>query len=782
MDKQELQEWESKCIQEEPPGCSTGCPIHVDARQFVTQASAGKWEDALKSLAKTMPFPRILGRICDHPCEASCRRGHIETPIAIGHLERVCVETAVEPVRTVILQRKQTTVAVMGSSLAALSVCWDLVRKGYQITIFEPSDRLGGSLWNLPAERLPADIITAELMALEKLGVSIELCSDLSGSGRIADIRTRFDALFIDLETPDLDSSDLERDERGRIACHPLTRATSLDGVFGGGGNGSPIYNVLEGRKAATSIDRYTMNINLENGRELEGPYPTKLYCNIEGKPSLSRITPADTVSGYNAEEAIREAGRCLQCECMECVKVCLYLDRNNGYPKKYTRQVFNNEYVMHGRARTKNQFVNSCSNCCLCESVCPNNFHVGTMMLQARKTMLRTGVMPLSFHEFALLDMEQSNSPRCALRRHEPGRESSSWLYFPSCQLCASSPAEVTASYAYLRQNLEGGVGIMLGCCGAPAFWAGREDLFHQAQDSIREAWEQLGKPKVITACSTCRSLFQKQQPGMELHTLWEIVGQHGLPEQSLKGDSALSVTDPCMARHDRATHQQVRQLISALGHTIEELPLSGEKAECCGFGGLMFNADPALARDVITHRVTRIEPPDTALYRQSISDNDYLAYCAMCRDNLAAGGKRVSHLIERLFPTSAESDPAGRGWISWTERRHNRAALRETILGLHDERGETVREEFGMITLFMSEAMRKTVDERRILESDLKRVIQHAETTGQKLYHAKSGHYRGYLKLGNVTFWTEYTPRDSGFTIHNAYSHRMNIVGAKP
>lgn len=781
MDKQELQAWEYKCIQEEPPGCSTGCPIHVDGRQFVTQASEGKWEDALKTLAKTMPFPKILGRICDHPCEASCRRGQIEAPIAIGNLERACVENATGPVRAVILQRKQTTVAVMGSSLAALTVCWDLLRKGYQISIFEPSGRLGGSLWDLPSERLPADVITTELAILEKLGVTVELSADISGSGRIADLRSRFDALFIDLATPGVDLSCLELDREGGVTCDPLTRATSLDGVFAGGGCSSVIYRVLEGRKGATSIDRYTMNISLENNREQEGPYPTRLYCNIEGRAGQARVAAADPRGNYGADEAIREAGRCLRCECMECVKVCLYLERHNGYPKKYARQVFNNEYVMHGRARTKNHFVNSCSNCGLCETVCPNGFHVGEMMLQARRTMLATGVMPASFHEFALHDMEYSNSERCALIRHEPGTGKSSWLYFPSCQLCASSPAEVGASYAYLRRHLEGGVGIMLGCCGAPAYWAGRDDQVQEIHEAFREEWQRLGRPKLITACATCAVLFRERQPELELHSLWELVNRFGLPDSAVKGSATLSVADPCMARHDPDTHRQVRALVAALGYAVEELPLSGERAECCGYGGLMKNAAPLMANDLIRHRTRTIDPPDTTFFSPSVTDRDYVAYCAMCRDNLAAGEKRSGHLIEYLFSAGPDADPAGRGWLSWTERRHNRALLKENLLKEHGEGGERPVASYDTVKIALTPEVRRTIDDRRILESDVKRVIEQAETTGRRLHHGPSGHYRGYLQTGNVTFWVEYSPLEDGFRIHNAYSHRMIIVGTK-
>ena len=74
------------------------------------------------------------------------------------------------------------------------------------------------------------------------------------------------------------------------------------------------------------------------------------------------------------------------------------------------------------------------------------------------------------------------------ALSRHEPGTEESAWLYFPSCQLCATSPGEVLSSYRYLRERLSGGVGIMLGCCGAPACWAGRDDLFRETMAATPE------------------------------------------------------------------------------------------------------------------------------------------------------------------------------------------------------------------------------------------------------------------------------------------------------
>jgi len=381
---------------------------------------------------------------------------------------------------------------------------------------------------------------------------------------------------------------------------------------------------------------------------------------------------------------------------------------------------------------------------------------------------------------------MAHSNGERFDLCRHEPGLEESAWLYFPSCQLCATSPGEVPASYRYLRERLAGGVGIMLRCCGAPAFWAGRDDLFREALEAVRREWERMGRPRVITACSTCRSIFQDHFPEMETRTLWKTLEEIGLPNgkvsPALSGEGrTVAVADPCITRHDRETQQSVRRIAKSLGFAIEDLPLSGEKPECCGYGGLMYNADPRLARELITHRTTKMEQPDTAYYRTTVSDHDYLAYCAMCRDNLAAAGKRTTHLIELLFPNVDGADPAGRGWISWSERRRNRAMVKDAILTELCEKGGSSLEEYENIVLEMSEEVRRRIDDRRILEDDIRKVINHAEQSGKRLQNAGTGHFLAYLQSENVTFWVEYSPADNGFSVHNAYCHRMNIVGVK-
>ena len=133
----------------------------------------------------------------------------------------------------------------------------------------------------------------------------------------------------------------------------------------------------MDGRRAATSIDRYLQKVSLTASRSNEGPYITRLYTNMQGIPALPEVPAVDPLQGYAEDEAIQEAQRCIQCECMECVKVCEYLKHYGGYPKKYVREIYNNLSIVMG-TRYSNKFVNSCSLCGLCGEVCPEDLDMG--------------------------------------------------------------------------------------------------------------------------------------------------------------------------------------------------------------------------------------------------------------------------------------------------------------------------------------------------------------------------------------------------------------------
>ncbi|MFH0994674.1 MAG: 4Fe-4S dicluster domain-containing protein [Pseudomonadota bacterium] len=753
MDQKELRFLENRCIQEEPPECLAACPIHVDARAFLGHMARGASLEAWKVLRKTMPFPGILARVCDAPCRDRCKRGKVGQAIEIGRLERACVTTPAPKQRVLALPKKEKRIAITGSDLDSLTAAWDLSRKGYGIILFESGEQFGGCLLAIPEAILPRDVVAEEIRGLAALGVEIRLTSPIHGTAFLADLRSGFDALYLGRG-----GIVALRDENdGIFAFNPFRQDRTR----------SPVWLAAEGRRAATSMDRYLQKVSLTAGREKDGPYPTRLYTRTDDVIPLPAVLPLDSVIGYTPDEAIREAGRCLQCQCLECVKVCAYLKHFGGYPKKYAREIYNNASIVMG-SRQANKLINSCSLCGLCETVCPEDFAMQALCLEARKDMVQKGKMPPSAHEFALLDMAFSNSAQFAMARHEPGRETSASVFFPGCQLSASAPAMVKKAYAHLRQVLPGGVGLILGCCNAPASWAGQADRFETEFSRLCDQWIALGRPNIIPACSTCYRIFQTHLPEAKIKSLWQVLEEKGLPGNLWVKDGAasLAVHDPCTTRHEPGLQKSVRNLLHHLSQPFEELQLGREQTECCGFGGLMQNANPDLAKTVVEN-----------LSGQSAAD--YLTYCSGCRDNLAASGKRTVHILDLIFPDAAAPDPGARKRPGWSLRQENRIRLKEELLNELWQEGFRKMDDPEKIVLNISPEVLQILEERRILISDIQKVIHHAESAGETLFHPATGHFKAAFKPYRATFWVEYSVPGSGFNLHNAYSHRMEIAG---
>jgi glutamate synthase (NADPH/NADH) small chain len=602
---------------------------------------------------------------------------------------------------------------------------------------------------------------------LAKLKLNIRLNALLSPPEIREGLLRDYDAVYIGLDGRI--SPEMQTTGSGQISVQPQSRATDLEGLFAGGsprpdGTTSPVWEAAEGRWAATSMDRFMQKTSLTAGREREGPYKTRLFTSLEGISSLPAVPMEGLQNSRQAAE--QEAGRCLQCQCLECVKVCAYLERFGAYPKKYAREIYNNESIVMG-TRQANKLINSCSLCGLCEEVCPHDFAMQDLCLEARRSMVRRGKMPPSAHEFTLLDMEFSRSDRFALVRHQPGHTASAHVFFPGCQLCASAPGQVRRIYDYLCRSFAGGTGLILGCCGAPAYWAGEEASFQKEVDAFRDKWVGLGRPKVILACSTCYKMFKQNLAETPILSLWKVLEDIGLPEEGRHLVSApLAVHDPCTTRREPEIQESVRKLLARLKMPFEELRLSREKTECCGYGGLMQDANPALAREVVARRAK-----ESAL--------DYVTYCAVCRDNLASAGKRTVHLLDLIFPDPGEKDSASRKRPGWSQRQENRARLKDGLLDeLWGEGGEEM-ENHRKIVLHVAPEVQNLLEERRILIEDLQKVIHHAETTGGKLVHPKTGHFKASFKPYKVTFWVEYSPSEDGYIVHNAYTHRMDVSG---
>nr|WP_320012016.1 pyridine nucleotide-disulfide oxidoreductase/dicluster-binding protein [uncultured Desulfobulbus sp.] len=759
MNQIQLRELESKCIQEEYPFCSAACPIHVDVRAFMAALAKGDTRGARRVLDRTMPFPEILGRICDHPCRSHCKRSEIDAPLAIGSLEQFCVGATNTVIKLPKLPSKGGKFAILGAGLSGMTAALDLSRKGRPATIFTSASTLGGSLQQLDESVLPAKVFSQAQEMLAHYGVEIHTTASLDLEA-ISAILAEYDAVYCDLD-------DIEQNllPFSLESIDAITLATSQEGCFAGGGTSadgsfSPVFQAEQGRRAALSIERFVQKVSMTAQRDKEGACATRMYTSIADMAPVTEVIPADTTAGFTADEAKQEAGRCIQCECLECVKQCVYLQEYKEYPKPWARKIFNSQTIVQG-TRMANKMINACSLCGQCTVICPNDFPVAEVCRTSRVDLVETAHMPPSPHEFALEDMEFSLSDYCALVRHQPGTTSSGYVFYPGCQLSGSNPEAVKQTYAFLQETLTGGVGLMLGCCGIPAHWAGREQLFADTMAAFTKNVEQLGTPTVITACSSCLSIFKEFAPNLTAVSLWEVLDRVELPKTTTKPAHALTLHDPCTAREQQGLRTSVRNICSKVGIEVVEHDFNGATTDCCGYGGLMQYANRTLGEKAVAQKANR-------------SELDGLAYCAMCRDNLAAHGGPVAHLLDYLFATT-ENDPLARTNPGYSRRHENRARLKNDLLtSLWQE--ETIdRPAHTAITIELSEEVEQLLNNRLILLEDLQKVIHHAENSGSYLVNPTNGHRLAKYRPIRVTYWVEYEPLKGGYLVHNGYSHRM-------
>jgi NADPH-dependent glutamate synthase beta subunit-like oxidoreductase/ferredoxin len=199
--------------------CQWACPAHTDVPEYIRLIALGRFDDAYLLNRESNVFPGILGRVCDRPCEPACRRGRVEEkPVAICRLKRVaadnCGDVSARLPKAPQLKNGKR-VALIGAGCASLTVANDLAPLGYECVIFEALDTPGGLMRsNIPAFRLPGEVLEEEIANILDIGVELRLSSPVASLGAL--LAERFDAIFVgsgaprgkDLKLPGRDASD----------------------------------------------------------------------------------------------------------------------------------------------------------------------------------------------------------------------------------------------------------------------------------------------------------------------------------------------------------------------------------------------------------------------------------------------------------------------------------------------------------------------------------------------------------------------------------------------
>ena len=168
-----------RCIDCANPTCIEGCPVEINIPKFIKNIERGEFLEAAKTLKETSALPAVCGRVCpqERQCESTCFYVQkLNKPaVAIGHLERFAADYERESGNIAIPEIAPSNgikVAVIGSGPAGLSFAGDMVKKGFDVTVFEALHELGGVLrYGIPEFRLPNNIVDVEIDVLAKMGV-----------------------------------------------------------------------------------------------------------------------------------------------------------------------------------------------------------------------------------------------------------------------------------------------------------------------------------------------------------------------------------------------------------------------------------------------------------------------------------------------------------------------------------------------------------------------------------------------------------------------------------
>lgn len=740
ISKEEMDSMVERCVYEQPPFCGAACPLKLDTRAFLKAAAEGDFKKALQLYEKVAPFPLFLSAGCEAPCEQKCRLGEIGDAIAVRRIEAAVARLGERSrLGGVFRSKKRKTVALLGSGLFVLFLAGELEKKAYPVTVFCEQGDLESFL------RCEAPPLDDEAFAIEQArlrGKDIQFSFGCTPDrALLEEKRGSFDVLCASARVqqalfPEASVSEgLMFCEEEGLVCG--CGAGVMDAAFGA-------------KKAALTVDRLAQNLDPRNTRGQEGALESRLYTDLSEATALRRVE--GDAQGYTRDQAIAEAQRCIQCHCEECLKSCAYLKHYKKHPGLLSREIYNNTQIIMGDHQL-NKPMNACSLCGQCSVVCPNGFDMARVCSAARRNMVSTDKMPLAPHEFALMDMLFSNN-EAFLCRPQPGYERCRYVFFPGCQAAAIAPATVKAAYLDLCERLEGGVALLLGCCGAIGDWAGRTELEEQTRAFITRELAKLGDPIIIVGCPTCKKELGSLG-GTQIRGIWDVLLQLGLPEGAHGLERPAALHDSCGARGDAGTQKAIRALAARLGCTLLDTPYSGDRSPCCGYGGLTAYANREVAAEMT----------DKCLER---SDAPYISYCMACRDRFARQGRESHHILELCYGAEALAPP------DISEKRYNRLSLKNELLReIWQEEAMETKLDYALDYTAEARAM---MDERMILTSDVIAVLESFRASGEAV-EDEDGLLVARARLGNVTFWVKFERRDGGYLVHRAYSHRMRV-----
>jgi len=180
--------------------CQAGCPAHVNVPGYIACIAAGRYADAVRIIRRDNPFPSVCGLVCEHPCEATCRRRLVDDAINIRALKRYAVEKAGDVPAPTGAPKNGLRVGIAGGGPAGLTAAWFLQLAGCEVTVLEKRPKLGGMLrYGIPSYRLPEASLDREIAVILSTGVKVEYGVTVGKDLSLEEFRRRFDAVYLSI-------------------------------------------------------------------------------------------------------------------------------------------------------------------------------------------------------------------------------------------------------------------------------------------------------------------------------------------------------------------------------------------------------------------------------------------------------------------------------------------------------------------------------------------------------------------------------------------------------
>ncbi len=341
--------------------CQLVCPAHMNIPLMNRLIAKGDFAKALEVVKRDIALPSILGRICPAPCEAGCRRKQVDEAVSICLLKRFVGDEDLKsgkPYQPQLIELSGKKVAIIGAGPAGLAAAYYLQQKGHQSVIFEKDDRAGGELLQIDTEILPNEVVEEEVAQILATGVQIYLNESIDNN-RFIELQKDFDAVVVASGTVSEGSLAFgPKTAKAGIIADKSSYLTSIPKVFAVGNSlrasKLAVRSVGQGKEVATVIDNYFKT------SEVKG-YPERFNSKFGRLSEIefieyqkdSETAPRQKAGkeGFTREAAIREAKRCMHCDCRNPESCVLreLSDRYHAVQKRFqSDQRLNVEKFIH--------------------------------------------------------------------------------------------------------------------------------------------------------------------------------------------------------------------------------------------------------------------------------------------------------------------------------------------------------------------------------------------------------------------------------------------------